>query len=96
VAPLNINDVIINDSLLKVQTLNEYFTSVFTPVTTATPPEMHEQFTPDINPIVVDTNGVSELLQSLDIHKACGPDGIPARLLKETREVISPSLTFIF
>ena len=95
-APLKVNDVVINDSLVKAQTLNEYFTSVFTPITTETPPELHVQSAPDINPIIVDTNGVSELLQSLDIHKACGPDGIPARLLKETREIISPSLAFIF
>ena len=95
VAPLKVNDVVINDSLVKAQTPNEYFTSVFTPVTTETPPELHVRSAPDINPIIVDTNGVSELLQSLDIHKACGPDGIPAHLLKETREIISPSLAFI-
>ena len=83
IAPLKVNDVVINDSLVKEQTLNEYITSVFTPVTTETPPEMHEQFIPDINPIAVYNNSVSELLQSLDVHKACGPDGIPARLLKE-------------
>ena len=83
-APLKVNDAVINDSLVKAQTLNKYFTSVFTPVTTETPPELHVQSALDINPIIVDTNGVSELLQSLDIHKACGPDGIPARLLKET------------
>jgi len=38
VAPLKVNDVVINDSLVKTQTLNDYFTSVFTPVTTETPP----------------------------------------------------------
>ena len=92
-APLKVNDVVINDTLVKAHTLNEYFTSVFTPITKETPPELHVQSALDINPIIVDTNGASELLQSLDIHKACG---IPAHLLKETREIISPSLAFIF
>ena len=57
---------------------------------------IHEQSKPDINPILVETNGVLELLRALDVHKACGPDGIPANLLKETCEEIAPSLSFIF
>jgi len=51
---------------------------------------------PEINPILVETNGVIELLQSLNVHKACGPDGIPANLLKEACKEIAPSLSFIF
>ena len=51
---------------------------------------------PDINPILVETNGVLELLQSLNIHKACGPDEIPAHLLKEACKEFAPSLSFIF
>jgi len=57
---------------------------------------MHDEPKPDINPIVVETNGALELLRTLDIHKATGPDGILAHLLKETCEEIAPSLTFIF
>ena len=33
---------------------------------------------------------VSCVLRSLDSSKATGPDGIPARLLKETADVITP------
>ena len=51
---------------------------------------------PDINPILVETNGVLELLLSLNIHKACGPDEIPSHLLKEACKEIAPSLSFIF
>lgn len=29
------------------------------------------------------------ILESLDVNKATGPDGVPARLLKETASVIS-------
>ena len=39
---------------------------------------------------------VSCVLRSLDSNKATGPDGIPARLLKETADVIGPSLCELF
>jgi len=57
---------------------------------------IHEQPKPDINPIIIEANGVLGLLRTLDVHKASGPDGIPVYLLKETCIEIAPSLTFIF
>ena len=39
---------------------------------------------------------VSYMLKSLDTAKAIGPDGIPAKLLKETADVITPSLCRLF
>jgi hypothetical protein len=39
---------------------------------------------------------VSDCLNSLDTTEACGPDGIPSRLLKECRQQIAPSLCTIF
>ncbi|CAB4013342.1 Hypothetical predicted protein [Paramuricea clavata] len=39
---------------------------------------------------------VSDCLNSLDTTKACGPDGIPSRLLKECCQQIAPSLCTIF
>ncbi len=39
---------------------------------------------------------VQAALESLDSTKATGPDGIPARLLKETASVISPSLCKLY
>ena len=96
VAPLKVDNSTINDSSAKAQVLNDYFSSVFILVTAETLPMMHDEPKPNINPIVVETNGVLELLRTIDIHKASGPDGIPAHLLKETCEEIAPSLTFIF
>ena len=95
VAPLKVENSVINNSSTKAQILNDYFTSVFTPVTEEALPMIHEQSKPDINPILVETNGVLELLRTLDVHKVCGPDGIPTNLLKETCEEIAPSLSFI-
>jgi hypothetical protein len=39
---------------------------------------------------------VFSILHNLDINKAQGPDGIPARLLKETARQIALSLTVLF
>jgi len=36
------------------------------------------------------------LLHALDPNKACGPDGIPAKLLKETSTFFSPELALLF
>ena len=46
--------------------------------------------------ITVDPNGVIKLLNNLNIHKAPGPDGLSARVLKECSSEIAPVLTYIF
>jgi hypothetical protein len=34
--------------------------------------------------------GVQKLLQKLNLQKACGPDQIPARILRDLADVIAP------
>ena len=46
--------------------------------------------------ITVDPKGVPKLLDGLNIHKAPGPDGLNARVLKECSNEISPILALIF
>ena len=46
--------------------------------------------------ITVDRKGVTKLLDGLNIHKAPGPDGLNARVLKECSNEISPILALIF
>ena len=50
----------------------------------------------EISHLEVPVNEVRECLSNLDTSKACGPDGIPARLLKEYSEQIAPSLCSLF
>ena len=45
--------------------------------------------------ITVDRKGVEKLLDGLNIHKAPGPDGLNARVLKECSNEISPILALI-
>ena len=46
--------------------------------------------------ITVDPNGVLKLLNNLKIHKAPGPYGLSARLLKERSSEIAPILALIY
>ena len=52
-------------------------------------------FTP-MGEITVDPNGVLKLLNNLKIHKASGPDGLSARVLKEYSSEIAPILALIY
>ena len=46
--------------------------------------------------ITVDLKGVAKLLDELNVHKAPGPDGINARVLKECSTQISHILALIY
>ena len=46
--------------------------------------------------ITVDPKGVLKLINGLNIHKASGPDGLSARVLKECSAEIAPILTLIY
>ena len=46
--------------------------------------------------ITVDSTGVLKLLNGLKVHKAPGPDGPSARVLKECSSEIAPFLAFIY
>ena len=50
----------------------------------------------DIDDILCTVDEVQHLLKSLDISKSNGPDGISARMLKETASSIAPSVTRLF
>ena len=46
--------------------------------------------------IIITTGGVKKLLDDLNVYKANGPDGIPARMLKETSDEIAEAMTLLF
>ena len=59
------------------------------------PSKRTSPFTP-MGEITVDPNGVLKLLNNLKIHKAPGPDGLSARVLKECSSEIAPILSLIY
>ena len=74
---------------------NIYFVSVFSPG------DSHEAPTPPpdepcMTELSLTVPEVQSILERLDVTKATGPDGISARLLKETASVIAPSLCKLY
>ena len=57
---------------------------------------MHDCDFSAMEDIEISEQGVTTLLQNLNPHKACGPDGIRPRVLKELAREIAPALVALF
>ena len=81
-----------------VKTFNQYFVSVFTQDADICRPDSVDEIPAD--PVLCDltltTNQVLAVLSGLNVKKACGPDELPARILRETAHEIAPSLCELF
>ena len=95
-ASLEVNSTTYTDDLDKANILNNYFSTVFTKEDTSNLPSMEDSTYSTIDSLNLTVDGVSNLLHNLEVHKACGPDGISPRLLKETASNIAPMLTLIY
>ena len=80
----------------KANVLNYHFSSVFTHDKVATLPDMGPSPYPSLPDININIAGVTNLLKEVNPYKATGPNCIPAKLLKNMAEELSPSLTLIF
>ena len=96
IASLAVNSTTYTDDLDKANILNNYFSTVFTKEDTSNLPSIEDSTYPTIDPLNLTVDCVSNLLHDLEVHKACGPDGISPRLLKETASNIAPMLTLIY
>lgn len=76
--------------------MNKQFASVFTIEDKSNIPLLESSPHPDIPDINISEEGVLKQLRQLNPRKASGPDGIPARLLKEMAVELTPMLTMIF
>jgi len=79
----------------KAELLNKYFCSVFlsaTPDVNIDPTNHPLRTDMEISQIHVSVDDVTKHLSGLDTSKACGPDGISARLLKECSQQIAPRI----
>ena len=71
--------------------LNRCFSKKFSDLNVASLPSAPEPNVPSLNKFNISRGKVESLLLSLDRHKACGPDGLSARILSEcARELAVP------
>ena len=94
VPSLQTDDDVISDSKSKAEAFNNFFLkhchvddSSFTlPSEPSSPQNLFDSIT-------LDEGSILDILKSLNIDKACGPDGISPILLREAASSIAPSLT---
>ena len=99
VSPLKSGGELHSDAKSKASILNTQFQSVFTePQIRDSPdiPKLNGPNYPSIKPLVISDNGVEKILSKLQIKKACGPDNVSCRILRELAPELAPVLTAIF
>ena len=84
------------DDTEKAEILQRQFLSVFTHEPDGDLPRFPSRTDKVIDHIVFDVESVLRQLESLNPHKACGPDNIPPRLLKELAKYIASPITQLF
>ena len=96
ITSLRENGILKTDTFDKANICNKQVESAFTRESDSEIPcKGTNPFTP-MGEINVVPKGVLKLLNGLNIHKAPGPDGLSARLLKECSSEIAPILTLIY
>ena len=97
VAPLKNQDGFLqSDTKARANILNEQFKSVFTREDLSNIPDTGESDIPAMHNIKIDWKGVHKLLKNLKVHKATGPDEIPAYILKTAADELAPALALLF
>ena len=84
------------DPVDKSSILNRQYESVYTRKDDGDIPCLDGQPYPSMPDIKVTKEGVEKLLKKINPSKACEPDMIPAWILRDMADEISPVLTLIF
>ena len=96
ITSLRENGILKTESKEKANICNRQFQSAFTREDDSDPPSKGASPFSSMGDITVDPKGVTKLLDGLNVHKASGPDGLNARVLKECSNEISPILALIY
>ena len=96
IPPLTHGNKLCADDKEKAEALSQQFSSVFTRDDgSAIPDKGHSQYS-SIDDLTVSPEGVLKQLRELKINKSNGPDEIPAIILHDYAEELTPALTHIF
>ena len=90
VAPLKRDRILVTDTVEKADISNNQFQSVFTNETDTDIPDKDHSPHSKMPQLNISSAGVSKLLCNLNPHKACAPDNIHGRVLKELNEQVAP------
>jgi hypothetical protein len=96
ISPLKDQGLFVSDPKGKAEILNRQYSSVFTKEDYTNIPDLGDSPYPDMPPFTITSPGVEKLLAGLNPHKACGPDGLPPKILKELATPLAPILAHIF
>ena len=88
------NEEITND-LDIAESLNAYFSLVFTEEVTEDFPTLNRTVNDELRDIQCTTEEVKSYLRNIDANKSSGPDGISPHVVKEFTTQLAPSLTNI-
>ena len=93
---LKVDDVTLTDDLEIAESMNSYFSTVFTSEDYGNFPEYSNVVDSKLSTIFCNTNEVSRPLRNLNTHKSPWPDHLSPRVLKECAiEIASPFCSFL-
>ncbi|XP_065918884.1 uncharacterized protein [Dysidea avara] len=96
ISSLQTTDGVATTPAEKAEVLNNTFKSVFTTEDLSSVPALPESTYPPLPEISITEHGVFTLLSQIDPHEACGPDNIPAKILHELAQELTPMITHLF
>ena len=88
-------DLLVKDAVSRANCFNECFAKKFSVPYTDALPDAPVLNAPGLACFNVPAGRVAQLLRELSPHKACGPDGLSARILHECAEEIAIPLDII-
>ena len=92
---LKVNDEFLNDDISIANSMNHYFSSVFTVEDQANIPDFDYVTNQKLCNIYCSPAEIAKMLKNLNIYKSPGPDSISPRILKECSQVLSSPLALL-
>ena len=89
---LKVGSSTLTDDLDIAESMNSYFSSVFTSECFTNFPGFSKVVDSNLSSIVCNANEVTHILKNLNAYKSPGPDHLPPRVLKECAVELAPSL----
>ena len=94
--PLLVADEIINDCKEKAKLFNDYFLDQCKPINDSTLPIFTQITCSNLDTIAITQQSILDIIKSLNVNKADGPDNISGRMIELCGDTITLPLSIIF